>query len=102
VLVIESGAVFSWRVDPDDSRDEHGAFRPTELMARVSRFLEHRVDEPQSRTQIEEGTTGKGVYIRKAIDVLIEEGFAQEIEGKRKDERPVQFLRPFSGEGTGE
>jgi hypothetical protein len=97
VLVIESGAVFTWRIQPDDSRSEEGEFRPTELMTKVSRFLERREEEPQSRNQIEEARLGKAEYVRKAIDVLIEEGFAEEFDGPRKA-RLVQLKRPFSDE----
>lgn len=61
MLVIESGAVFSWRIQPDESRDEQGAFRPTTLMLKVSQFLERHIDEPQSRNQIESGVSGRGV-----------------------------------------
>lgn len=95
LFVVEGGSEFSWRIDPDDSSDEQGGFRPTTLMHKVSHFLERRFDDPQSRTQIEEGVEGKTTYIRVAIDKLIEEGYASEFSGPR-GARLVQFLKPFS------
>ncbi len=59
ILVIESGLTFSWRIDPDDSRDDQGEFRPTELMLKVSRHLEARWKEPQSRNAIEQAKLGR-------------------------------------------
>jgi hypothetical protein len=100
VLVIESGPVFAWRIDPDDSRDEQGEFRPTALMEKVSRFLEHRV-KPQPRKQIEDGVMGKRDYVRKAINQLIEEGFATEFEGPR-GARLVELVRAFTDDGESE
>jgi hypothetical protein len=95
IFVVESGATtFTWRIDPDDSRDEQGEFRPTELMLKVSRYLEQRPGEPQSRNQIEGAKLGKGAYVRVAIDCLISEGFATEFDGAR-GARLVRLERPF-------
>jgi hypothetical protein len=62
-------------------------------MEKVSRYLEI-AGEPQSRTQIERGVSGKAEYVRKAIDALIADRYAEEIEGDR-GARPVKLLRPF-------
>ena len=51
IFVVEAGSVCSWRIEPDDSHDEQGEFRPTAIMAKVSQFLERRWQEPQSRTR---------------------------------------------------
>jgi hypothetical protein len=93
VFVLESGdAGCSWRVERETSRGEGGGFRPTNLMEKVSRFLEPR--GPQSRNEIEEGVKGKRDALRRAIDVLIEEGNASEFAGPR-GARLVRLDRPF-------
>jgi hypothetical protein len=81
------------RIEPDQSRDETGDFRPTNLMERVSRCLEIR-GEPASRNQIEDEVEGRAKFIRVAIDRLILEGFASEWDGPR-NARLVQLERPF-------
>jgi hypothetical protein len=82
-----------WRIEQDDSRDSDGDFRPTNLMEKVSRFLEVRPDE-QSRNQIEKGVPGKADYVRIAIDRLISEGYAVEFSGVR-GARLVRLERAF-------
>jgi hypothetical protein len=53
IFVLESGAEgCSWRIQPDESRDPEGDFRPTNLMEKVSRYLELQGDAC-SRNQIE-------------------------------------------------
>jgi hypothetical protein len=102
IFTIESTSTFAWRIDPDDSRDEQGEFRPTALMLKVSRYLEQRPGEPQSRNQIEQAKLGKAVYVRVALDRLIDEGFATEFEGARGS-RLVRLEHPFhddEGEGA--
>jgi hypothetical protein len=64
-------------------------------MLKVSRYLEQRPGEPQSRNQIEQAKLGKATYVRVAIDRLIEEGFATEFDGARGS-RLVRLERPFS------
>lgn len=95
ILAIESGVVFSWRIDPDDSRDEQGEFRPTALMLKVSQWLERRLDETPSRNQIEQAKLGKAEYVRQAINRLIEEGYVEEFPGPR-GARLVRLIRPFT------
>lgn len=94
VLVLAPGEDgYSWRLEPDQSRGDEGEFRPTELMERVSRCLEIR-GEPVSRNQIEEEVAGKRDYVRVAIDRLVAEDYASEVEGPRKA-RLVRLERPF-------
>ncbi len=83
----------SWRIEPDHSVSEEGAFRPTNLMEKVSRYLELR-PEPCSRKQIEDDVKGKGSGIRTAIDRLVEEGFAVEFAGERNT-RLVKSIEAF-------
>jgi AAA domain len=76
----ESGRV-SWRIEPDHDTGDDGAWRPTGYMEKVSRYLE-RVQEPQSRNQIEKGVPGKAEHIRIAIDRLLSEEFAVQFKGE--------------------
>jgi hypothetical protein len=51
-----------------------GQFRPTNLMERVSRYLE-TVTEPASQRTIETAVTGKVAWLRVALQRLVEEEF---------------------------
>jgi hypothetical protein len=62
-------------------------------MEKVSRYLE-LAGEPRSRNQIEEAVRGKRDYVRKAIDVLLEEEFAVDFPGER-GARLVKLARAF-------
>jgi hypothetical protein len=73
----------SWRIDPDESLDAEGGFRPTVLMERVSRYLELHT-EPAPRGQIEEDVKGNTDAKRIAIDRLVLEGYIVEVAGSRK------------------
>src|SRR5262249_9828431 len=94
-FVLESnGNQATWRLDPpEQTHSDDGHFRLTHLMETVSRYLEMHI-EPRSRNQIETDISGKNAYKRAAIDRLIVEGYAIEVEGKHKA-RLVQLLRPF-------
>ena len=94
-VVENSDGACSWQIQPDESRDDEGAFRPTALMAKVSRYLELHGDESPSRNQIEQGVQGKGEYVRIAIDRLIEEGYAAGFSGPR-GAKLVRLERPFA------
>jgi hypothetical protein len=95
ILVLEStSTVFAWRIQPDESHGDEGEFRPTNLMEKVSRFLERNEEQPPSRNQIESEKLGKAEYVRVAIDRLVEEGFATEFSGAR-GARLVRTERPF-------
>jgi hypothetical protein len=63
-------------------------------MGKVSWVLQVRQHEPQSRTQIEQGVPGEAEYVRIAIDRLIAEGYATELERPRRA-RLVRLERPF-------
>jgi hypothetical protein len=98
LFVVETGgAVCTWRIDPDDSRGEEGAFRPTALMAKVSWFLQQRQDEPQPLGQIEKAKLGKTDFVRQAVECLIAEGYVTEERGARAA-RLMRFERPFAEE----
>jgi hypothetical protein len=88
----ESGRC-SWRLEPEHDVSDEGEFRPTKLMEKVSLYLE-RWNEPASRNQVEQDVQGKGEWVRRAIDVLVSEGYLVEFQGERRA-RLVKFVRPF-------
>jgi hypothetical protein len=69
--------------------EQADGFRPTALMEKASRYLEHQ-SEAVSRNAIEHGVTGKRAYVRLAVDRLILEGFASESPGVRGYDKPLQ------------
>lgn len=93
-LILDSTSdVFEWKIESVESRGPEGEFRPTNLMEKVSRFLEVHPD-PLPRSQIEESVVGKAQYVRTAIDTLVAEGFATEFSGPR-NARLVRLERAF-------
>lgn len=94
MFVVESGDTMTWRIEPDDSRDDRGSFRPTALMSKVDWFLEKQLGEAVSRNKIEEAKLGKAEYVRAAIDCLVEEGCAEQFSGPNRA-RLVRRLKPF-------
>jgi hypothetical protein len=77
----------------EHDHDAGGAFRPTVLMERVSRYLEPQ-PEPVSRTVVENSVSGRATWVRTALDILLTEGFACETEGPRKA-RLVASAKPY-------
>jgi hypothetical protein len=61
--------------------DEDGGFRPTHLMARVSRYVE--INPAATGKQIEEVVSGKAQYVRQAIRSLVQEGHLRVETGPR-------------------
>jgi len=57
-------------------------WRPTELMERISRWLE--LNPGSSRNLIEGSVRGKGTFKRDALEFLVEDGFATVTEGSRR------------------
>lgn len=57
-----------------DAKPEASPFRPTALMERVSRTLEV-ASEPLSRTRLEQAVSGKALYVRQAVELLLLDGF---------------------------
>jgi hypothetical protein len=94
----ETGLVKALLV-PDESRDADGGFRPTTLMEKISRYLELFPSESKSRHSIETTVDGKAEYIRKAIDVLVAEGYAGEEDGAR-GARLVHLIRAYREGGN--
>jgi hypothetical protein len=83
----------TWRIDTEQVVSEAGTFRPTNLMEKVSRYLE-LAGEERSRKQVEDGVTGNRKALRQAIDVLVAEQHLIEREGPR-GARLVRLQRPY-------
>jgi len=86
----------TWEIHAADADAEHKTttFRPTFLMGRVSEYLA-TLDEPVSRTHVQEHVTGQAKAVRLAIDLLVQEGYATETEGPR-NARLVTHKRLYS------
>jgi AAA domain len=92
----ETGAV-TWQFRLGEAGPATGelAFRPTVLMERVSRYVEARVEEElPSRNKVEENVAGKRDYVRQAMDLLLADGYLQEVEGARSA-RLLRSVKPF-------
>ena len=83
-LVIDSRgeAMGAWLEEPQTMpKGPEGGLRPTHLMEKVSRYIE--MSPGATRTQIEQGVTGKGTYVRMALDALVSEGYVTTTSGTR-------------------
>lgn len=78
-LDIGGGVFGSWR-RVGHEQDDYAGFRPTGLMERASIFIES-CSEPPTRTTIVDEIGGKGRYARKAVERLIQEGYARGAKG---------------------
>jgi hypothetical protein len=96
----DDGCNITWEIEPpaDDTAESGTGFRPTVLMERVSIYME-TLGEPASRKQIETAVTGKGEWIRHAIDVLLAEGHLTDAPGRGK---PVVHAKPFRNSSSSE
>jgi hypothetical protein len=86
----------TYEVEVLDGKGGADDFRPTALMQRVSKYLEsHQGDEIQkTKRQICEAVRGKKKWTLRAVDLLVEEGYA----GLRKDGRAhrIYHVKPYS------
>lgn len=74
----------------DESKE---TWRPTELMAVVSRYLADH--GPQSKTALEQNVHGRAVYVRQAIVALIDDGFVAH-DGPAINGHPTyRLVQPF-------
>jgi hypothetical protein len=73
-------------------REPTGTFKPTEVMERVSRFLELQAKEA-NLTRIEAAVNGKGTTIRAAVEALVAEGWIS--VRSQGVARLHQSVRPF-------
>ena len=79
------------RIDPTEDVSAEG-FRPTELMERVSRFLENSGE--QTKNAVETTVSGSTEWKRKALMTLVAEGYVAMREGPRSSSLCVS-IRPF-------
>lgn len=72
-----------WEVQPWQAPGARtDAFRPTVLMERVSKFLDENPEA--SGRDISAGVTGNAEHVRRAVDVLIAEGYVDVADGPRR------------------
>lgn len=89
----ETGAVTVTLAVPEVSATESGGLRPTVLMARVSDALEAH-HGPMTMTAIEQAVSGRAEYVRRAVEVLIEEGCIESVTAGRS--RLHTLVKPFT------
>jgi hypothetical protein len=68
-------------------------WRPTALMQKVSQYLE-RQSGPVPRSTVEQHVTGKGQYLRQAMDELVAGGYLTESDGPR-GAKLLTSVKPF-------
>lgn len=98
----DTGTV-TWTIKPPAT--EGDTFRPTGYMEKVSRYLE--ANEDAAKGAVETAVGGKAEYIRIALDVLVQEGYATQASGARgalihnslKPYREADDLVPTSSQG---
>lgn len=89
----------TWAIRPAEPADEEHPFRPTVLMARVSRYIAACM-EPPSRNLVEEHVSGRREYVRQALELLIAEGYVHE-EGGPRNARLLHSVKPFDEDNDG-
>lgn len=77
---------FEWAFVAAPVVDEEHPFRPTGLMEKVSRYLEN-LAEPVTQNTVETDLGGKAEYLRKAIQILSEEGFVEVTQGPNRSKQ---------------
>lgn len=78
---VDTGAL-SWTIKGEVDHGDEDGFKPTVLMEKVSRYLEHQ-STPSSQRQVEGDVPGKGAYLRTAISLLAQEGYIERADGPR-------------------
>jgi Fe2+ transport system protein FeoA len=79
----DTGAITWTFKEASTATPEDGdAWKPTELMRRVFEFLKAQAG-PVSRSTIERGVSGRTVWVRRAVDALLDEETIREIPGAR-------------------
>lgn len=77
-------AITRWSVSREHSPvAEDGTFRPTELMEKISRYLEDSSPVGQSRADIQDTVGGKHTTIDTALAIMLNEGFIGRVKGRR-------------------
>ena len=83
----------TWTLTHPDPLEPGEPFRPTHLMEKISRYQELH-GQPSSLTHIEENVTGRGEFLRKALDQLATEGYLREDAGPRNS-RLFTSVKPY-------
>jgi hypothetical protein len=76
------------------SAAEDGGFRPTVLMARVSRYVEH--NDGCSKRNVTDNVVGKNTALVRAIKCLADEGFIEVDETGKK--HSLHHAKPFEAD----
>jgi hypothetical protein len=92
LVLASDGEQVAYTLEADRSRSGD-AFRPTHVIEKISTFLETQ-DEPVTRREIERQVDGKAEAKRIAIDVLVNEGFARQMDGPNRS-KLVEHVRPY-------
>jgi hypothetical protein len=93
----ETGAI-SWEIRVAEHGDPEQSFRPTNLMEKVSRYVEICDGDLPSRNNVEENVPGRRDYVRLAIDTLVREEFLGEKPGPR-NARLLHSAMPYREAG---
>jgi hypothetical protein len=89
----DEGSVTTAELRPPGENATGAEFRPTGLMEKVSRYLERHLD-PLSQKLIEEGVVGNRVFVRKALHLLVEDGYVT-VEAGPRNARLHRSARPY-------
>lgn len=91
ITPIDGGKRVTVTLDPPDSRNESGEWRPTTLMEKVSRFVE---SEPGSTLNaVKTGVVGKNSYVGDALDYLARDGYIERTQQGQAQHH--HSLRPY-------
>lgn len=87
--------VTTWR-HREERRAADGGWRPTGLMEAVSRELESQSD-PVSERIVVGSVTGRAEHVRRALNVLVDEGFASRTQtpGKTRAPKLHTSIKPY-------
>jgi hypothetical protein len=82
VLLTDHDGGVRLRITPPEDNGTGDSWRPTALMARVSRVLAES-GVPMTSNQVVSAVSGKADYVRKALAALVDEGYATATDGPR-------------------
>lgn len=77
----------------ESATTQPGGWRPTALMEKVSLHME-AAKEPQTGRNVTDGVPGKAAHVRRAVDVLVDEGYMERYSGPRNSQLH-RLVRPY-------